>query len=417
MKTAEETKRFLAEMDRQADTADPDEEDTAGPDSEGFDPDLDTADPDEEDTAGPDDEDTAAPNFQAQIKAVMDRFHAANGGRAPTRPQLQGMLQFVAQKAKSRPRRVVTPTSTVQIRRPLTPRVRRFRNDAFTKFRKAYNGKTVTTKGYYYSTGEIVFHGVGDKEAAGLIVHPTTINFFHEAIDDDSYRLRDKDGKNGIAHTVNPGETNLQNPGKNLFPRELFIITHVGLEFCGMRVMYDAAEVDSLKLDDDLASLLKGNGTVWDDGKVFLPGELTNDFDGRCRLVDSLYPSGVLFFAWDRKPGGGSKDMHELLISTMQKIPITRMGLTETSGGANLLEMNEGYVWTLDPQTAAGQSGIFQARIRIHERVTFPINPIEIKGMKLVPKRISALLRMTVYGDAIRPADDLVQAPEARARR
>ena len=101
----------------------------------------------------------------------------------------------------------------------------------------------------------------------------------------------------------------------------------------------------------------------------------------------------------------------------MQKIPVNRMALAETSGGANLLEMHEGYVWSLDQQTAAGRYGIFQARMRTHERVTFPVVPVEIGGKKLIPKRISAILRMTVYGDAIRPKDDVIQAPEARARR
>lgn len=275
----------------------------------------------------------------------------------------------------------------------------------------------MTTKGYYYGTSEVVFSGVGNDRGAALTLAPSTVKFFHEAIDDNVLRLTDNDGNDGIQHTVNPGETNLQYPGKNLYPRELFIITHVGLEFCGMRVQYDPSTVKELNLDTLLTDTLMGGGTIWDDGKVFLPGEIINDFDGRCRLIDAMYPSGVLYFAWNKQQGGGSRDTQELLISTMQKIPVNRMALAETSGGANLLEMHEGYVWSLDQQTAAGRYGIFQARMRTHERVTFPVVPVEISGKKLIPKRISAILRMTVYGDAIRPKDDVIQAPEARARR
>jgi len=49
--------------------------------------------------------------------------------------------------------------------------------------------------------------------------------------------------------------------------------------------------------------------------------------------------------------------------------------------------------------------------------VTFPIKPVDIAGSFLVPRRLSVILRMTVYGDAIRPKDDLVLAPERRTRR
>jgi hypothetical protein len=150
---------------------------------------------------------------------------------------------------------------------------------------------------------------------------------------------------------------------------------------------------------------------------VFLPGEIINDFDGRCRLLDAMYPSGVLYFAWKKQQGGGSRDTQELLISTMQKIPVSRMALMETSAGANLLEMHEGYVWSLDQQTAAGRYGIFQALIRTHEPVTFPIIPVDIGGKKFIPKRLAAILRMTVYGDSIRPKDDVIQTPEGRIRR
>ena len=82
----------------------------------------------------------------------------------------------------------------------------------------------------------------------------------------------------------------------------------------------------------------------------------------------------------------------------MQKIPITRMSLNETSGGANMLEMHEGYVWSLDQQTSSGRAGIFEARIRTHEPVTFPIKPVDIAGVFMVPRRLAVMLRMTVSG-------------------
>jgi hypothetical protein len=418
MKTAEEVQSFLTQMDRRVDTGDPDLLDTGDPDEiEAGDPDgMEAGDSDALEAGDPDDADTAGPAVTAQVSSVIERFQAANGGKAPTRAQLKGLLLHAYGKgAKKRPRRPVPP-SQLAVRRPLTPRVNAFRNDAFAKFRRTYP-ENVTTKGYYYSTAEVVFTGIGDPVGAGLALEPTTIRFFNEAIDDNAFRLVDKDGNNGIAHTVNPGETNLQYPGKNLYPRELFVITHVGLEFCGLRVMYDPTQLSSLKLRPEIVDLLSGKGTLWDDGKVFLPGELINDFDGRCRLLDAMYPSGVLYFAWKKQQSGGSRDSQELLISTMQRIPVSRMALTETSGGASLLEMHEGYVWSLEQQTAAGRYGIFQALIRTHESVTFPIIPVDIGGMKVIPKRLAAILRMTVYGDAIRPKDDVIQAPEARTRR
>jgi len=416
VRTAQDVEKFMAEMDRYADTADPDDEDSDPADPD----DPDTADPDDEDpdTADPDDEsdgsegdDTAAP-----IRRTLRHFLSANGGKPPTNDQLAGLLTHVYKRGGARQRRVLVPPA-LEPRRPLTPGVRQFRNRLFRMVRKKHDGKTVTSKGYYYGTGEVVFSGVGDGHGAALLLNPTTIRFFHEAIEDKVFRLADVSGAGGISYIVTAGDTNLQYPGKNLYPREVFVISHIGLEFCGMRVMYDPAEIQNMTLDPALRETLTGNGTLWDDGMVFLPGELLNDYSGRCRLIDAMYPTGVLYFVWDKKQAGGNRDVQELLISPMQKIPVTRMSLNETSGGANLLEMHEGYVWSLDQQTSAGRAGIFEARIRTHERVTFPIKPVDIAGSFLVPRRLSVILRMTVYGDAIRPKDDLVLAPERRTRR
>ncbi|HSN99369.1 MAG TPA: hypothetical protein VLS89_13830 [Candidatus Nanopelagicales bacterium] len=418
LKTAQDVERFLEDMDRFPDTAEPEDEadaDTASPE------DPDTADPDgveddlDDPDAGDDDEDTAGPAARISARGALRLFLNKNGGRMPTQEQLPGLLAHVYKKgAKRRPRLRIPPQ--VEVKRPLTPNVLRFRNRIFGAVNRLHNRKTVTSKGYYYSTSEVVFTGVGDVQGAALSLSPTTIRFFHEAIDDNVLRLVESSGGGGIAHKVTPGETNLQYPGKNLYPREVFVISHVGIEFCGMRVMFDPGDLQPLPIDPQIKDLLSGNGTIWDDGQVFLPGALLNDFDGRCLLVDSLFPTGVLYFVWDKKQVGGNRDVQELLISTLQRIPVTRMGLNETSGGANLLEMHEGYVWSLDQQTSAGRAGIFEARIRTHERVMFPIKPVDIGGSFLVPRRLSVLLRMTVYGDAIRPVDDLVQAPERRMR-
>ena len=406
----------MADMDRYADTADPEDEDQETDPEDPDTADPENEDPDEEESDETDankDGDTAAPT----IRRTLQTFLSANGGRPPTNEQLTGLLSHAYKKGTTKQRRLVLPPSVLDTRRPLTPRVRQVRNHLFRAVRRKHGGRTITSKGYYYGTAEVVFSGVGDGHGAALLLNPTTIKFFHEAVDDKVHRLADGSGAGGIPYVVTAGDTNLQYPGKNLYPREVFIISHIGLEFCGMRVMYDPAEIQNLTLDPAIREALTGNGTLWDDGMVFLPGELLNDYSGRCRLIDAMYPTGVLYFVWDKKQAGGNRDVQELLISPLQKIPVTRMSLNETSGGANLLEMHEGYVWSLDQQTSAGRAGIFEARIRTHERVTFPIKPVDIAGSFLVPRRLSVILRMTVYGDAIRPKDDLVLAPETRIRR
>lgn len=424
LKTADDVERFLTEMDQYPDTADPDgdpEDDTADPDDpDTADPDEPDEDPDDPDTADPEEDDTAAPRAKIVARGAVRAFLSKNGGRPPTQAQLSGLLTHLFKKgakhhAQRRYVRAPTPPQ-VEVRRRPTPKVQRFRNRVFRDVRKQVPGKTITSKGYYYSTAEVVFTGIGDVQGAALVLPPTTIRFFHEAIDENVSRLVLPSGGGGVPHKVNPGETNLQYPGKNLYPREVFVITHVGLEFCGMRVMFDSAELQPLQLDPAIKDLLGGNGTIWDDGQVFLPGEILNDYDGRCRLIDAMFPTGVLYFAWDRKHSGGNRDAQELLISPMQRIPVTRMGLNETSGGANLLEMNEGYVWSLDQQTSAGRAGLFEAWIKTHEQVMYPVKPVNMGGQSLIPRRLAVLLRLTVYGDAIRPVDDLVLAPERRLR-
>lgn len=415
MKNAQDVEKFMTQLDRlsqDSDTGDPDEEDedqdTGDPDEE--DEEQDTGDPDEED----EEDDTGAPNHSA-IRRILRQFRGANGGKPPNNDQLLGLLSHTFKKGVKVRRPPAPPPASP--RRPLLPNIHRFKNKLFRQVRKQHGGKTVTSKGYYYGTSEAVFTGVGDGHGAALVLNPGVIRFFHEAIDDKVIRLADGNGGSGISHTVNAGETNLQYPGKNLYPREVFIITHLGIEFCGMRVLYDPAEIGNLPLESKIKETLTGNGTLWDDGRVFLPGELLNDYDGRCRLIDAMFPTGVLYFVWDKKQAGGNRDVQELLISPLQKIPVTRMSLGETSGGVGLAEMSEGYVWSLDQQTSAGRAGIFEARIRTHEQVTFPIRPVDVAGSMLVPRRLSVILRMTVYGDAIRPKDDLVMTQDQRMRR
>ncbi|NUQ11366.1 MAG: hypothetical protein HUU26_03420 [Gemmatimonadaceae bacterium] len=410
MKNAQEVEKFMTKLDRLAedsDTGDPDDEDE---NEDAGDPDADDQEAGDPDEDGEDD--TAGPG-NAAIRKILLHFQSANGGKPPNNDQLLGLLSHTFKKGV----KVRKPPPPANARRPLLPNIYRFKNKLFRQVRKQHGGKTVTSKGYYYGTSEAVFTGVGDGLGAALVLEPGTISFFHEAIEDKVFRLADANGANGIAHTVNAGETNLQYPGKNLYPREVFIITHLGIEFCGMRVLYNPAELANLQLDSKIKDTLTGNGTLWDDGAVFLPGELLNDFDGRCRLIDAMFPTGVLYFVWDKKQAGGNRDRQELLISPLQKIPVTRMSLGETSGGVGLAEMSEGYVWSLDQQTSAGRAGIFEALIRTHEQVTFPIKPVDIAGSMLVPKRLSVILRMTVYGDAIRPKDDLVMTQDQRMRR
>ncbi|MCC6556022.1 MAG: hypothetical protein IT372_23925 [Polyangiaceae bacterium] len=413
MKTSQDVEKFMTQLDRLAtdpDTGDPDEDDE---NQDAGDPDEDSQDAGDPDEDG--DDDTAGPD-NAAIRKILLQFQSANGGKPPNNDQLLGLLSHTFKKGvKVRKPPAAPPPANP--RRPLLPNVYRFKNKLFRQVRKQHGGKTVTSKGYYYGTSEAVFTGVGDGQGAALVLEPGVIKFFHEAIDDKVFRLVDATGQNGIAHTVNAGETNLQYPGKNLYPREVFVITHLGIEFCGMRVLYSPADVGNLQLDSKLKETLSGNGTLWDDGTVFLPGELLNDYDGRCRLIDAMFPTGVLYFVWDKRQAGGNRDVQELLISPLQKIPVARMNLGETSGGVGLAEMSEGYVWSLDQQTSAGRAGIFEARIRTHEPVTFPIKPVDIGGNKLVPKRLSVILRMTVYGDAIRPKDDLVTTQDQRMRR
>src|SRR5262245_28248216 len=108
MKTAEEVEQFLMQMDRRADTGDPDDDsdDTGDPD------DVDAADPEDADTADPDtagDDDTAAPPDQGALRRALLQIQGANGGRAPTTGQLTGLMTHMLKKGGVRRRYRMPP--------------------------------------------------------------------------------------------------------------------------------------------------------------------------------------------------------------------------------------------------------------------------------------------------------------------
>ena len=401
------TADFLDELDAKA-------RDTSGPDEEDDEEKSDTGDPEDDER-----EETGAPvaTVRADVMAHLEALMKRNGGRAPTREDLVGMVLHHRKKArrplvrsKTAIRHLPSPpiVPAHPLHHPPVPRrVIDLRNDVFSEYRRALGRPVVQTKGFYFGMAEVIFTGEGDKSIAALTLAPSTSTVFHEAIDVGTTRL-------GTTHKATPADTNLQNPGENLFPNEKMIITHLSMELAGYRVQYDPSDVGGLKLPQNVLEALSGRQTLFDEDGILLPKEIYDRYTGRSLLAEALNPSGVLYFAWKKRVSGGSNDTKEIFINHLQAIPKQRKDLHETSGGAALLAMNEGYIWSLNQQQP-GQGGLFEARLKTHDNLILPINavPIPAGGTAFVPKQLGVYFRVTLYGDMIRPADDVLKPGKA----
>jgi hypothetical protein len=102
---------------------------------------------------------------------------------------------------------------------------------------------------------------------------------------------------------------------------------------------------------------------------LFLPGEIFHDFTGENLLYRALRRSGVLFFNWDKRRVGGNGTVRQVLIDHLRNVPDTKVkSLARTSGGAPVLPMPDGYIFTDNPERS--DEGAFSAMIQLYEDIS-----------------------------------------------
>ena len=304
-----------------------------------------------------------------------------------------------------------------------------FRYDIIERYRRAHGGAVRQGRGFYYGTLEVQFSVEGTQSDAAFVVNvpdsdnPVVDSCFNLAIDDVSTTWF------GGPHVLNVGDTNLQNPGQNLYPDEVMIIEAVSGYLKGIRIMYpltdngDGGEFSPAPTGSILRALT-GQELIWDRAGRILPIETFNQFDDTCEIARALSEASTFYFTWSDKQLGGNRTINNKLVGRFSQVPgNARLGLAEAPGAGAHLDLERGYLWCLDKQfqasVDAGGNGLFDAEIHTDESVLFPFQPISLFGSDgpVLPTGLALYWQFVVHGTSLLPARDVERYERLPRRR
>ena len=301
--------------------------------------------------------------------------------------------------------------------------MREFRYDIINRYRRLHGGAVREGRGFYYGTMEVQFTVEGTVSDAAFVVdvpsadNPVIDQCFNLAIDDVSTSWF------GGAHTLNAGDTNLQNPGQNLYPDEVMIIEAVSGYLKGIRIMYPLDKLQPTPTGNILKALT-GQELIWDRAGRILPIETFNQFDDTCEIARALGEASTFYFTWSDKQLGGNRTINNKLIGRFSQIPNnTRLGLRDAPGAGAHLDLERGYLWCLDKQFQAsvdmGGNGLFDAEIHTDESVLFPFQPIRLFGSQrpVMPTGLALYWQFVVHGTSLLPGREVERYERLPRRR
>ncbi|MDI1444880.1 hypothetical protein [Polyangium sp. 6x1] len=356
---------------------------------------------DESDTAGPDDEDddTAALELEAEEEDTGDIRALRKRGKKQV--SLEELRQ-IQRRSRARGQRIgVKKTQKVQAQKP-KPRPKLPANyippntgarELFNKW-TARDAKFIMRQdGHYYSVVEIPCKCQGTEKLAWLHIAKGEYTLFNVAVGESMTFL----GNNA---TVTTNWTNLQRPSKNTYSDQEFLIQSITMQEAGLRVRYDGAEIDKIAGLGEAKGVLTGQAWLWDDAGTFLPKEIFHDYSGENLLYRTLRRSAVVYFNWDKARSGGNATSRKVLIDHLRNVPDTKVRtLSRTSGGAAVLSVPDGYVFTDNPERS--EHGAFSAIIHIPEDIAFPIKPIDLgSGTPSRPIEVGLYVQLSLNGVA-----------------
>ncbi|MRG98474.1 hypothetical protein [Polyangium spumosum] len=368
------------------------ENETAAPDD----------DPDFDDTAGPgdDDDEVAGAELEAEEGDTGDIRALQRRGRHQITLEEARALQM---RARQRGQRVGAKKvqAKVKKRAPSAPRMQFPPNmvppqagtkQLFDKWKNKKEPFIVRQEGHYYAVTEIRCICEGTAKGAWCRIPAGQYRFFDRAVGDDITFLGTVSGQ------VTTNLTNLQRPSKTTYNEQDFLIRSITMQEAGLRVRYDAADIAQIPNVGAAESVLAGRAWLWDDAGAFLPKEIFHDYSGENLLYRALRRSGVLFFNWDKRRTGGNGTTRQVLVDHLRNVPDTKVkSLSRTSGGAPVLPVPDGYIFTDNPERS--EEGAFSAVIMVHEDIAFPIKPIDLgMGSPMKPVEIGLYVQLSLNG-------------------
>lgn len=367
-------------------------------DSEGetADPEFDT----DSDTAGPDDDDeVAGAELDAEEGDTGDIRALQRRGRHSISLDEAKALQA---RARNRGKKAGKKRAIAQVRRnPATALPKLPPNmvppqlgtkQLLDKWQRRGEQFVVRQNGHYYSVAEVRCICEGTAKRAFCRIPAGKYTFFDRTVGDSITFL------GTISGEMTTNMTNLQRPSKNSYNEQDFLIQSITMQEAGLRVKYDATDLSKIQDLGMAEAVLSGRSWLWDDAGTFLPKEIFHDYSGENLLYRALRRSGVLYFNWDKRRTGGNGTTRQLLIDHLRNVPDTKVkSLARTSGGAPVLPVPDGYIFTDNPERS--DEGAFSAIIVVSEDIAFPINPINL-GMDapLKPVEIGLYVQLSLNG-------------------
>ncbi len=359
---------------------------------------------DEPDTAGPDDgdDDDTAAALELEAEEGDTGDVAALRKRGKKQVSLEE-LRHIQRRSRARGQRVgakkaqkAQPAQKAKPRLKLPPNYVPPNDGARQLFGKwmARDGKFVMRQdGHYYSVVEIPCKCHGGEKVAWLHIAKGEYVLFNVAVGEALTYL----GNNATATT---NWTNLQRPSKNTYSDQEFLIQSITMQEAGLRVRYDGAEIDKIAGLGEAKGVLTGQAWLWDDAGTFLPKEIFHDFSGENLLYRTVRRSAVVYFHWDKARTGGNATSRKVLIDHLRNVPDTKVRtLSRTSGGAAVLPVPDGYVFTDNPERS--EHGAFSAIIHIPEDIVFPIKPVDLgSGTPTRPIEVGLYVQLSLNGIA-----------------
>lgn len=319
-------------------------------------------------------------------------------------------------------------------------RMNEFRVDIIDRYRRIHGGNVIEGPGFYYGTIEAVFDvettGAGAALQAAAVINvpgpdsPIIDSCFNLGIGDTSLTWLSNTATGvGSAsaqpHVLTAADTNLQNPGQNLFADELFIIEAVSARVRGAAVQYPNAIAANFPYAGPVTlSALAGVNMCWDENGEMLPVELWNGLTDYYRLAHALAENSSLHFTWSDKGIGGSNVTTDALIDTFLHVPGSyEMSVKRTSGGnSDALDLPQGYIWVLDKQFQAsrdqGGNGLFDCSLHQDNPVVVPFQPLVPFGAAsaIAPSKIALYWEVRLLGTSLLPGKRDYRSLEQRRR-
>jgi hypothetical protein len=294
--------------------------------------------------------------------------------------------------------------------------MRDYRYDVIARYAAVHNGLVDSAPGFYYGTVQVIFGVDGNNTNAYFtLTVPQGSTAFPAPIVDTCFDLAIGQIEQqwfGGPYKLTLADTNLQNPGQNLYPDECFINEAVSTDLKAVRIQYDPNQIpDFASLSAPTQAALTGKAPIWDrDGHV-LPNGVFNTFDDTCELAQAVAEVGVFSFSWQNLGLGANNTISNKPIERMKAVPgASRRGVRETSGGALSLDLPRGYLWMLDQQFQAnedeGGNGLFSLNLGLFDNVVFPFTPVQVagSGSPLIPLGLAIEWQFTIHGTSLVPA-------------